>query len=126
MMVLRNHEIRLGGDGAIAKFVVVRVSLNHVEAEFCFDVADVSVKLREQFQQRRDSAPAFRAGKPRDDFLVFEQNFRGNRERETAIQQGAKNRMERLPPGQKFEERRRCRDKRSGVTVFSAKLFHQL
>ena len=26
MMVLRNHEIRLGGDGAIAKFVVVRVS----------------------------------------------------------------------------------------------------
>ena len=62
------------------------------------------MKLREQFQQRRDSAPAFRAGKPRDDFLVFEQNFRGNREREAAIQQGAKNRMERLPPAKNLKK----------------------
>ena len=44
--------------------------------ELRFNAADVPVELFERFQQCRDITPAFRAGKLRGDFLVFEQDFR--------------------------------------------------
>lgn len=67
-------------------------------------MAEDAVKLREQFQQRRDITPAFRAGQPRDDFLIFEQDFCGNRERDPAIKQRAKNRVKRLLPAKDLKK----------------------
>ena len=104
MIVLGDNVIRLGSDGAVAKFIVIRVGGNHFETELRPGVPDVSVQLREQIQQGRDFPPAFRAGEPRGDFLVFEQNLGGNGEGDAAIQQRAENRIKRLAAAKDLQQ----------------------
>ncbi len=48
--VARHDKIRLRRDGAVAKFVVIRVLGNNGEPELRFDLPDVTMKPVKQFQ----------------------------------------------------------------------------
>ena len=102
--VFRDHKVRFGGNGAVAKFVVVRVGRDDVETKLRFDLADIPVKLRDQFKQRGDVAPAFRAGQFAGDFLIFEQDFGGDGQRQLSREQCAENFIERLFPSEDLQQ----------------------
>ena len=54
MTVFRDDKVRLGGDCAIAEFIVVRVSRDHAQTKLWIDLANIPVKLREQLKQGRE------------------------------------------------------------------------
>ena len=96
MRILGDYKICLAGDRAIAEFVVIRIDGDDRETELWLDSANIIVKLGEQFKQGGDIAPTVRAGKPRRNLFVFEENLGGNREDEATVQQGAEDGIERL------------------------------
>lgn len=104
MVVFRDHKIRFSGDGAVAEFIIVRVIGDYSETELRLDLANVTMKLSESFQQCHNIPPAFCAGKFDCNFFVFEKDFRGNSECQTAIEQSAENRLERLIPAKNLQK----------------------
>jgi len=104
MRVARHDKIRCRRDGAVVKFVVVRVLRDDREPEPRFNLPDVAVQPVEQFQQGDNLPLAFRAGQFCRDFLVFEQNFVGHRQCQPAIQQGAEDRVTGLFPPEDLEK----------------------
>ena len=104
VIVFRDHEIGRRRNGTVAELVVVWIGHHHTEAVPRLDLADVVVEPGQQLQQRHHLPPAFSTGELDGHLFVFEQDFRGESERQPAIQQSAQNGIKRLPPAKDLEE----------------------
>jgi hypothetical protein len=102
--VFCDHEVGLGGNGAVGELVVIRVSRDNVEPKLRLGKANVAVQLAQQLKQRGDISPPLRTRESDDDFLVFQQIGRGHRRRQPSIQQGAQDGIPWLPPAEDLEE----------------------
>ncbi len=104
MIVFRDNDIGRRRNGTVAELVVVWIGHHRTKAVMRLDLADVVVEPAQQLQQRHHLSPAFSTGKLHGHLLVFEQDFRGESERQPAIQQSAQNGIKRLPPAKNLEE----------------------
>lgn len=104
MVVVGNQEISISRNRAVAEFIVIGIRHDHAEAVMGFDLADVAVKLGQQFQQCRHLAPAFAAGEFDGDLLVFQKDFSGNRKDDPTVKQGPLDAIKRLFPAEHLEK----------------------